>query len=366
MSLKEGHYLNIKENLALYTTKDHRIFMAESELPNELNGDHVLVQMKANGICGSDIHFWKSGDVGEVHVDGDYVLGHEGAGVVIQVGPDVHDLQPGDRVAVEPGVPCAHCVNFSEGEYNLCPHVQFSGAYPYYGSIRQYHIHPAPFLHKLPKELSFSEGALLEPLSVVMHAIERAPLKIGQPCVVFGAGPIGMIALICAKASGAFPLLIVDIVEERLQKAKELVPESDMLCISVRDSPEHVGQQVGRKMKSLGCVLPTTILECTGVESSVASAAFSCRRGGVVMVIGVGKQRMNLPFMHLSMSEIDLKFINRYHHTWASAIRLLRSGYINLKPLVTHTFPLSKAVEAMEFVANPSNGGIKIHILEDG
>ena len=236
----------------------------------------------------------------------DHILGHEGAGEIFAVGSNVTNFRIGDRVAIEPGVPCHECHNCTTGEYNLCADVAFTGAPPYHGSIRRYHVHRAKYLHRLPDTLSFTEGALLEPLSVVLHAFERSPVRLGQPALICGAGPIGLIALAAAKASGAYPLIITDIDPSRLAFAKSFVPECETYLTPMKGLPEeHAGEIVAMFVSALSSEQPSVVYECTGVQSSVNTAAYSCRRGGEVMIIGVGRAIMDgLPFMHLSLAEV--------------------------------------------------------------
>ncbi|CRK04263.1 hypothetical protein BN1708_009644 [Verticillium longisporum] len=301
-------------NPSLQVTADHRIKTVEAPVLAPKKGE-VLLQIKATGVCGSDIHFWKSGRIGTLVVEGDCIIGHEAAGVVIRVGEGITNFVPGDRVAIEPGVPCGDCFLCLEGRYNLCEDVQFAGVYPYHGTLQRYKTHPAKWLYKLPDNISYAQGALLEPLSVVLHGIRTAGLELGTGAVICGAGPIGLIALAAARASGAHPLVITDIEPLRLAFAKELVPG----CLTYRVDPSLGAEGNGKAIRALfgtetagEYVAPRTVLECTGVESSICAAAFAVRRGGTVMVIGVGREVMNnLPFMHISLSEIKLDFINR-------------------------------------------------------
>lgn len=254
----------------------------------------------------SDIHFWKHGSIGECIVNCDYVLGHEGAGTVIWAGPAVAHLRPGDRVAIEPGVPCRACALCTEGRYNLCREVKFSGAPPYNGSIRRYHVHDAAFLHKFPAELSMAEGALLEPLSVVMHAFERSPSRLGQSALVCGAGPIGLIALAVARVSGAWPIVITDVDARRLEFAKAFAPGCETYqVVPGKGAEESAAELTSLFVGKLATESPRVVYECTGVPSSIITAAYAAARGGEVMVVGVGRPVLDgLPFMHLSMSEV--------------------------------------------------------------
>ncbi|KAF2720984.1 GroES-like protein [Polychaeton citri CBS 116435] len=349
-------------NPALFTNEKHETYLGNSP-PLTPGPKDCVVHVRSNGICGSDAHFWKEGRIGSLLVTCDYVLGHEGAGEVVWAGSAVEHLKPGDRVAIEPGIPCGECYQDSIGNYNLCHDVKFSGAPPYNGSIRRYHLHPASFLHKIPDQLSSTDGALLEPLSVVLHGFERSPLRLGESTVICGAGPIGLIALAIAKASGAAPLLIFDIDQARLDFAKKFVPECITFQVQPSQRPEANADAINKTINDFIGQQPRVVYECTGVQSSIITASHIPRPGGEVMVIGVGKPIMNeLPFMHMSMAEVDLKFINRYNHSWPVAIRLLAHKVLDLRQLVTHRFPLEKAVDAMEASVDRSIGGIKIHI----
>ncbi|KAF9890548.1 hypothetical protein FE257_005679 [Aspergillus nanangensis] len=352
-------------NPSLQVTADHQLKTTDAPVYAPQHGE-VLLHIKATGICGSDIHFWKTGRIGELVFKGDCIIGHEAAGVVLKVGEGVANLQPGDRVAVEPGVPCEHCFLCNDGRYNLCEDVQFAGVYPYAGTLQRYKVHPAKWLHKLPNNISFNEGALLEPLSVVMRGMEVAKLTLGRGAVVCGAGPIGLIALAAARASGAHPLVITDLDPERLAFAKEFVPSAMTYQVDRTKDAEGNAKAIRALFGEDEYAAPESVLECTGVESSVGTACFTVRRGGAVTVIGVGKAVMNnLPFMHVSLAEIDLRFINRYRDTWPPAIACMSGGILDLKKLVSHTFPLEKAMDALHLVADPAQRSIKVTVVDE-
>ncbi|KAF2644573.1 sorbitol dehydrogenase-like protein [Massarina eburnea CBS 473.64] len=355
-------------NPSLQVTADHNLKQVEAPVyaPGH---DEVLLHIKATGVCGSDIHFWRAGRIGSLVVEGDCILGHEAAGIVLQCGTGVSNLKPGDRVAIEPGVPCGKCFLCLDGRYNLCEDVQFAGVYPYHGTIQRYKTHPAKWCHKLPDNITYSEGALLEPLSVVMHGIKSAGLSLGRGAVICGAGPIGLIALAAARASGAHPLVITDLEENRLAFARTLVPEARTYKVNRDLDPEANAKEI-RNLFDFETVgeygAPEVLLECTGVESSIITACFTARRGGTVMVIGVGREIINnLPFMHLSLAEINLKFINRYRDTWPTGLQCLAGGVLDLKSLVSHTFPLEKALDALHTCGDLSNGSIKVQIIDE-
>lgn len=300
-------------------------------------------------------------------VTGDHILGHESAGQVVAVAPDVTSLKPGDRVAVEPNIICNACEPCLTGRYNGCESVQFLSTPPVDGLLRRYVNHPAIWCHKIG-DMSYEDGALLEPLSVSLAGIERSGLRLGDPCLVTGAGPIGLITLLSARAAGASPIVITDIDEGRLEFAKSLVPDVRTYKVQIGLSAEQNAEGIinvfnDGQGSGPGALRPRIAMECTGVESSVASAIWSVKFGGKVFVIGVGKNEMTVPFMRLSTWEIDLQYQYRYCNTWPRAIRLVRNGVIDLKKLVTHRFLLEDAIKAFETAANPKTGAIKVQIM---
>lgn len=315
----------------------------------------------------SDVHFWHEGCIGPMIVTGDHVLGHESAGQVVAVGPDVKTLSVGDRVAIEPNIICNACEPCLTGRYNGCENVLFLSTPPVDGLLRRYVNHPAIWCHKIGN-MSFEDGALLEPLSVSLAAIERSGLRLGDPCLVTGAGPIGLITLLSARAAGASPIVITDIDEGRLQFAKSLAPEvrtyKVQTGLSAEDNAQGIIDAINDGNGSAPDALrPRLALECTGVESSVASAIWSMKFGGKVFVIGVGKNEMKIPFMRLSTQEIDLQYQYRYSNTWPRAIRLVKNRVIDLRKLVTHRYKLEDAIKAFETAANPRTGAIKVQIM---
>jgi L-iditol 2-dehydrogenase len=300
-------------------------------------------------------------------VTGDHILGHESAGVVLAVAPDVKTLKPGDRVAIEPNIICNKCEPCLTGRYNGCEAVEFLSTPPIDGLLRRYVNHPAIWCHKIG-DMSFEDGALLEPLSVALAGLERAQVRLGDPVLVAGAGPIGLVTLLCVRAAGATPIVITDIDEGRLRFAKELVPDVRTYKVQPGLSAEENAAGILDAMNDGNgsgpdAIRPRLAMECTGVESSVASAIWSVKFGGKVFVIGVGKNEMKIPFMRLSTWEVDLQYQYRYSNTWPKAIRLVKNGVIDLRKLVTHRFPIEDAIKAFETAANPKTGAIKVQIM---
>jgi L-iditol 2-dehydrogenase len=290
-------------------------------------------------------------------VTADHVLGHESAGEVIAVHPSVTSLHVGDRVAVEPQVICGSCEPCLTGRYNGCEQVDFLSTPPVPGLLRRYVNHPAVWCHKIGS-MSYENGAMLEPLSVALAGMHRAQIELGDPVLICGAGPIGLITLLCCKAAGAAPIVITDIDEGRLAFAKEICP-TVVTHLVQRLPAEEAAQAI---VRAFGGIEPTVALECTGVESSIAAAIWAVKFGGKVFVIGVGKNEIQIPFMRASVREVDLQFQYRYSNTWPRAIRLIENGVVDLSRLVTHRFPLEDALKAFGTASDPKTGAIKVQI----
>ncbi|KAI7782554.1 sorbitol dehydrogenase [Diaporthe eres] len=354
-----------KPNIGVYTNPAHDLWINEAEPTLEsvqkggdnLNPGQVTVAIRSTGICGSDIHFWHHGCIGPMIVGGDHILGHESAGEVIAVHPSVTSLKVGDRVAVEPQVICNECEPCLTGRYNGCDKVDFLSTPPVPGLLRRYVNHPAAWCHKIGN-MSWENGAMLEPLSVALAGIKRAQITVGDPVLICGAGPIGLISLAVVKAAGACPIVITDIDEGRLAFAREFCPSVITHKVE-RLSPEDSAKAI---VKAFGGVEPAVAIECTGVESSINAAIWASKFGGKVFIIGVGRNQINIEFMRASVREVDIQLQYRYSNTWPRAIRLIENGVVDLSKLVTHKFPLEDALKAFNTSADPKTGAIKVII----
>ena len=193
----------------------------EKEIPQPKDNE-VLVKLEYVGICGSDMHYYETGRIGDYVVEPPFVLGHEPGGVVVEVGKKVKHLKPGDRVALEPGKTCGCCEHCKTGNYNLCNDVVFFATPPVDGVFQEYVAHEADLCFKLPNHVSTLEGALIEPLAVGFHAANQGGAHCGQTAVVFGAGCIGLASMMALKAKGISQIYVVDIMQKRLDKAMEL------------------------------------------------------------------------------------------------------------------------------------------------
>ncbi|XP_068197923.1 sorbitol dehydrogenase-like [Antennarius striatus] len=305
--------------------------------------EEVLLQMHSVGICGTDVHFWQHGSVGDYVVKKPLVLGHEASGRVVKVGSAVKHLKVGDRVAIEPGVPREVDEFFKSGRYNLCPNMFSSSLPPDDGTLCRYYKHNANFCFKLPDNVTFEEGALIEPLSVGIHACCRAGVTLGSTVFICGAGPIGLVCLLVAKAMGASQVIISDLYPERLTMAKDLGADFQ-LEVKKDDNP----QQLAKTVEDMMGAKPHITIECTGAESCIQTAIYATRSGGVVAVVGLGDDMVTIPLINAALREVDIRGVIRYCNTWPMAIAMLASGKLNVKPLVTHRFPLEEAVQAFD------------------
>ncbi|KAK9386659.1 chaperonin 10-like protein [Lipomyces mesembrius] len=343
-----------KPNIGVYTNPKHDLYVSEAEPTSLIPAQgEVIVHVYATGICGSDIHFQQHGQIGPTMVVRDeHILGHESAGVVIAVNPSVTSLNVGDRVAIEPGVPCYKCETCLHGHYNGCPDVQFKSTPPVPGLLRRY-----------IGDMSFGKGALLEPLCVALSGIENAGVKLGDPVVILGAGPIGIVSALCARAAGAEPLVITDIAEGRLAFAKTVVPSIRTAKVESNQTQVEIAQNI---IDAAGGTRPRVALECTGVESSLSAAILSLQFRGVCHCIGVGASTQKIPFMTLSVNEIALRFQYRYASQWPKAIRLMNGGLVDgIQHIITHKFALEDSVKAFGTSADPTSGSVKVMIVDE-
>jgi len=321
--------------------------------PNE---NQVLIKMHKVGICGSDVHYWSRGACGKYVVTAPMILGHESAGVVAQIGANVKHLKPGDRVAIEPGVPCSRCALCRQGRYNLCPEMRFCATPPIDGSLCRFYVHDADFCYQLPDHVTLEEGALLEPLSVAVHACKRAGVTVGDEMLICGAGPIGLVTLLTAKAMGAERVCVTDISKDRLEVASRMGADS---VVQVEGDGEL---QLAKRIESAFGCKPNMTIECSGADSSLRSAIFATRSGGVVVIVGRGSLNVELPLVNAATREVDIRGIFRYANSYEDALGLITSGKIDVKPLVTHRFPLEETLKAFETAKTGAGGAIKVVI----
>jgi len=332
--------------------RELRAFSFEQREVPKPKPHNVIVKIHTVGICGSDVHYWAHGKCGPFEIKGPLVLGHETSGIIEAVGEGVKNLKPGDRVAIEPGVPCRRCDSCREGSYNLCADVEFLATPPYDGSLTQYIEHASDFCYKMPDHMSFEEGALLEPLSVAVHACKRANVQAGSHVLITGAGPIGLVVLLVARASGATKIAVMDVMPNRLEVAKKMGADLVVLGTSA---------DVAEQLKAFGSISQT--FECSGAEPAITIAIRCTQQGGKIVSIGrSAKATQNIPLFEAADKEIDIIGSFRYCNTYPKALELVSSGQIKVLPLVTHHFDFAQTQEAFEVAETGRDGAIKVAI----
>ncbi|RFU79656.1 sorbitol dehydrogenase [Trichoderma arundinaceum] len=383
----------------LHGEKDLRL--EERSLPAP-SADEVQIAVQSTGLCGSDLHYFGHFRNGDILVREPLTLGHESSGTVVAVGSGVTNLKTGDRVALEVGLPCEDCEYCNSGRYNICRGMKFRSsakAFPHMqGTLQERINHPARWVHKyaylwigglyadlgmqrLPEAIPLDLGALIEPLSVAMHAHRRANLSSESTVLVFGAGAVGLLSAAVSKANGATAVIIADIQKDRVDFAVNngfadagfVVPMARPQTI---DEKLAYAQQVAEQAKSVtvnGAEVGEVgaVYECTGVETCLQSAIYATKPGGKVMIIGMGTPILTLPMSAAALREVDLVGVFRYANTYPAAIELLSNkpaGLPDLQKLVTHRFKgLDGIQHAFEMAGKikDSEGKLVIKVVVD-
>ncbi|QEY35528.1 NAD(P)-dependent alcohol dehydrogenase [Caproiciproducens galactitolivorans] len=303
--------------------------------------NEVLIKLEYVGVCGSDLHFYEMGCIGDIKVNPPFVLGHEPGGVVVEVGKDVTHLKVGDRVALEPGKTCGHCEFCKSGRYNLCPDVEFFATPPFDGVFQEYVAHEAELCFKLPENVSTMEGALIEPLAVGFHAARQGGAHMGQTAVVLGSGCIGLVSMMALKALGVSRVYVSDVMQKRLDKAMEL-GATGVINAAKEDTVKKVLELTGGKGADV-------IIETAGTETTSQQAVFMAKKGANVVLVGYGKTGyINMPMSLALDKELTFKTVFRYRNIYPMAIEAVASGKINLNGIVTNIFDFDDIQNAMD------------------
>lgn len=317
-----------------------KVEIQQREIPVP-KANEVLVKVESVGICGSDLHYFESGRIGDGVVEPPFVLGHEAAGIVTEVGADVRGLAVGDRVALEPGKTCGHCEACKSGRYNLCNDVIFFATPPVDGVFQEYVAHEANLCFKLPAGMSAVEGALIEPLAVGIHAANQGGARIGQTAVVTGAGCIGLVSLLALKAMGVSRVIVVDVVQKRLDKARELGADA-VINGSEADTVAEILRLTGGKGQDLG-------IETAGAQVTAGQLIKAAKKGSTIVFVGYSASgEMTLPMGAALDKELSFKTVFRYRNIYPLAIEAVAAGKIDIKKIVTHSFALDEVQEALD------------------
>jgi L-iditol 2-dehydrogenase len=307
--------------------------LQERPVPEPAPG-HVLVAVRSVGVCGSDVHYFQHGRIGDFVVRDPLVLGHEVSGRVVAAGPGVDPGRVGRRVAIEPGASCGRCPQCRAGRYNLCPDMRFFATPPVDGAFGEYVLVRADLAFDLPDRVSDNAAALLEPLSVGIWANGKAGIAPGGSVLIAGAGPIGLVTAQVARARGATTIVVSDIAAHRLPAAERSGATAALPASDVPDA----------------CRDFDAFIDCSGAPGAIAAGIRALAPAGRAVLVGMGPDELVLPFGFIQRREITVTGTFRYAHTWPAAIALAASGAVSLDELVTDRFPLAQAEQALRAV----------------
>ena len=334
------------EALVIHSSGDLRV---EDYPTPAVSSGQVRVRIRTGGICGSDLHYYQHGGFGAIRIQQPMVLGHEVAGVLDEVAPDVSHLARGDRIAVNPSHPCGQCRFCQLGLQNHCLDMRYFGSamrMPHVqGAFRQEIVVGASQAYKLADSVSDAEGAMAEPLAVALHAVNRAGPLLGRKVLVTGCGPIGAMVIIAARRAGATVIVATDVVAQPLRKALNVGADS---VINMAESPEALAKYAVDKGQF------DVLFEASGNERALRAAFDVVRPRGVVVQLGLSGSELTLPFNTVVAKEFDIRGAFRFHEEFGVAVELINKGLVDLKPLISATLPYRDAGKAFALAADRS------------
>lgn len=339
---------------ALVLERQHELSLRNIDLPLEVGHGMVRIKLHTVGVCGSDVHYYTHGHIGPFVVNEPMVLGHEAAGTVVEVGAGVTTLKVGDRVCMEPGVPDPGSKASRMGIYNVDPAVRFWATPPIHGVMTPEVVHPATFTFKLPDNVSFAEGAMVEPFAVGMQAASKAQIAPGDTAVVIGAGPIGTMVALAALAGGCARVVIADIAQPKLDIAARY---AGIIPVNVQD--KDLATEVTALTDDWGA---DVVFECSGSPKAWKGIVDLLRPAGRIVVVGLPIESVGFDVASLSVKEVTIASVFRYAHQYDRSIALMASGKVDLKPLVSHTFTFEESIKAFERAAEGRPADVKLQI----
>lgn len=338
MSSKKTFKIPEKMRAAVLLKKND-IQMEDRPVPKP-EADQVLVKVAAVTVCASDVHYYKHGRIGDYIVQKPIVLGHEVAGIIVAVGEKVPTSRIGERVSIEPQRPCRICDQCTAGRYNLCPHMIFYATPPVDGAFQNYVTIQSPFAYKLPDNISFEEGALMEPLSVGIWACEKGKIGPTSRILIAGAGPIGILTAFAAKGFGASEIIVSDPQPERREQILKLGAATKVI-----DPAKEKFDQLN----------VDAFIECSGAVPAIQSGIKAVRPAGSVILVGMGADEVPLPLPLIQDRELIVTGVFRYARTWPTAIDFIASGKIDLSKIITSRLDLEQTKEALNKAQDPTS-----------
>ena len=340
---------------AMMLTGIRRMEMKEVPAPAVLNDLDVRIKMKTLGVCGSDIHYYVSGKIGSQVVEYPFTVGHEGAGEVVEVGRKVKHVKPGDRIAIEPAMPCWECDQCRSGRPHTCRKLRFLGCPGQAeGSLSEYIVMPETSCFKIPDHMSYDEAAISEPLAIGLYAVNQSiPMK-GAKVGILGFGPIGMSVMLPALAMGAKEIYVTDKIDERLQIAERT-------GASLTGNPDQ--EDVVGKISSRVPELLDVVFECCGQQDAMDNAIDLLKPGGKLMIIGIPEfDRWSMASDLIRRKELVIQNVRRQNEAVQPALDMIASGEISVDLMVTHRFDFRDSKEAFDLVAGYQDGVMKAMI----
>ena len=343
---------------ALVLEKKGELSLREIALPQDVGPDDVRIAIHTVGVCGSDVHYYTHGAIGSYIVHQPMVLGHEASGTIVEVGANVTSLKVGDRVCMEPGVPNLASRATKLGIYNVDPDVRFWATPPVHGVLAPYAVHPAAFTYKLPDNVSFAEGAMVEPFAIGMQAAARARIVPGDVAVVVGCGPIGIMIALAALAGGCSQVLISDFSAPKLEIAGQYPG-----IVPVNIGEQSLVDAVAAATDNWGADI---VFEASGSPKAFANLFDIVRPGGAVVLVGLPVETVELNVPAAISKEVRIETVFRYANIFDRALQLIASGKVDLKPLITGTYDFSESIKAFERAAQGRPQDVKLQILLTG
>ncbi len=328
--------------------------LRDIDLPTDIGPDDVKIRIHTVGICGSDVHYYTHGAIGPFVLREPMVLGHEAAGTIVEVGSNVRGLAPGDRVCMEPGIPNLSSRASKLGIYNVDPDVRFWATPPVHGVLTPYVVHPAAFTYKLPDNVSFAEGAMVEPFAIGMQAAARARISPGDVAVVVGCGPIGIMVALAALAGGCASVYVSDFSAEKLAIAGRYLG-----IIPVNIGEQNLDDVIKAGTDGWGADI---VFEASGSAKAYAGLFDLVRPGGAVVLVGLPVQPVSFDISGAIAREVRIETVFRYANIFDRALQLIASGKVDLKPLITQTFDFAESIAAFERAAAARPTDVKLQI----
>lgn len=339
---------------ALVLEEKGKLALRDFDIPGTLGPKDVRIKTHTVGICGSDVHYYTHGKIGHFVVNAPMVLGHEASGVVLECGPEVTDLKPGDRVCMEPGIPDPTSRASKLGIYNVDPAVRFWATPPIHGCLTPEVIHPAAFTYKLPETVSFAEGAMVEPFAIGMQAALRARIQPGDVAVVTGAGPIGMMVALAALAGGCAKVIVTDMAQPKL----DIIGAYDGIeTVNIRDTP--AAEAVAQATEGWGA---DVVFECSGAAPAILGVADLARPGGAIVLVGMPVDPVPVDIVALQAKELRVETVFRYANVYDRAIALMASGKVDLTPLISGTIPFEDSIAGFDRAVEARETDVKLQI----